>query len=1036
MDLANRKYFWRWLVEETPFFLEFSIFLRKKGLSVREWVKRKEEFSFLSTKFLYIHTSLLISKNKKLEKDWMVYAHANLIKYNDKRLDSILFAVFDLETTQEVFEEKHTSHRVKTRTNTLIPYAISYRCFILHDCVLKENVFVFPFRCGGDVENLPFYNHVDIILKYFDTKIEERRVSTLYLFAHNFRGFDGYFLIPALLRDKVQKLISMPNVIYRDGKWYKVSFTFLERGRKVVIFCRYLLLRRSLNNLSERFLGLNVGKELFPSSAKITWSILESNYISLEDRKISPDEYKLFMEKLYKEQKTILDLALSYCQHDSFLLAKILQVFINLLITDSEFKNINISPDFLITAPILAQKHFFKKYYIPSEYPISILPPSGSLRKLIRKSFCGGRTEVFNLFFNLDQKENKFLYHYDIPGIYRKAMSMHLPYGSPVYVSHPNFKISDFKSFLEKLHSIGMCGFFHVMIESPSRDEMWLPILPYKRRNIVGNKLVFPCGNWRYYYYSKELLKALEFGYVVVAVYDGVIYKSGPILKEFASRLTTKKAIAKTSKNKPLESLWKLLINSLYGKIAQKEIFTKTELFKNNVALVNLQLKHVDFQMLDLIYFFNMSCGAVVFEKQNRSLNKQELWGRKSSIAIGAAITAEARVLLFSCIQRLFKIEGFSNLIYTDTDSFFITSYKNPYEFKLFENDSFTLKWDSNDVYRKGVFLATKLYYAEGYENTKNKIAHKGIGVKFHDPILNQIKINQEYHIGQIMRVEVEMFRKKILGSFMMNIETITKEFQLFNDFKRELLKIERNPLAPRGETRPLIIRELKAQEKRSINSFNRVNIKQFSNLYNWLNNITFENILIKRREKSCSLYDFTLIFKRKTRNIGDGIDSIHITVNISRSSLGIEKLRIYACICYIIIIILSFRKTLSCDYMQVSIILNHKYWSMHYPSTFRTITPHVITGLPMLVEIGPKNWVETFISRFSEITEKYFEFSMIDISIISFEVSCERVRTIWEYDANFNFKIDNVLLKSSLKETWDNLYKQSIIEQEDSSFW
>ena len=31
----------------------------------------------------------------------------------------------------------------------------------------------------------------------------------------------------------------------------------------------------------------------------------------------------------------------------------------------------------------------------------------------------------------------------------------------------------------------------------------------------------------------------------------------------------------------------------------------------------------------------------------------------------------------------------------------------------------------------------------------------------------------------------------------------------------------------------------------------------------------------------------------------------------------------------------------------------------------------------------------------FSEITEKYFEFSMIDISIISFEVSCERVRTI-----------------------------------------
>lgn len=64
----------------------------------------------------------------------------------------------------------------------------------------------------------PFYLQIELMLLYFDNVIKEHKKSVLYLFAHNYSGFDGHFQVPALLSHIVSVEIENIDTIFHEGK--------------------------------------------------------------------------------------------------------------------------------------------------------------------------------------------------------------------------------------------------------------------------------------------------------------------------------------------------------------------------------------------------------------------------------------------------------------------------------------------------------------------------------------------------------------------------------------------------------------------------------------------------------------------------------------------------------------------------------------------------------------------------------------------------------------------------------------------------
>lgn len=177
----------------------------------------------------------------------------------------------------------------------------------------------------------------------------------------------------------------------------------------------------------------------------------------------------------------------------------------------------------------------YRREHMPPEAEFWAIP--GSIKKDFRDAFFGGRTEIFNM--------NKFkkVYYYDINSSYAYSMTEDFP----VLDSWVNKPDLDFPG----------CSF--AAIETPN---MYYPVLPFR-----SNKVIFPTGKWRGWYYNNELNYAISQG-VKVRPIRGVHYKeSFPVFKDFISVMQKQK---KKSNDKFEYSIFKTLMNSLYGRFAMR----------------------------------------------------------------------------------------------------------------------------------------------------------------------------------------------------------------------------------------------------------------------------------------------------------------------------------------------------------------------------------------------------------------------------------------------------------------------------------
>ena len=184
----------------------------------------------------------------------------------------------------------------------------------------------------------------------------------------------------------------------------------------------------------------------------------------------------------------------------------------------------------------------YRRKYMPKEAEYFQLPHY--LIDIYRQGYYGGRVEVFD--FNSYKK----VFYYDIISSYPSSMLNKFPLLDS-WVNKPDLDYD---------------GISFVQVIIP---ELFFSPLPYRTES---GKLLFPCGQWSGWYYNNELrgIKKI-YPQVKIEIKRGVHYKkSMPIFSNFVNTIYEKR---KKSKTETENFIYKIFLNSLYGKFAVRSNF-------------------------------------------------------------------------------------------------------------------------------------------------------------------------------------------------------------------------------------------------------------------------------------------------------------------------------------------------------------------------------------------------------------------------------------------------------------------------------
>lgn len=239
------------------------------------------------------------------------------------------------------------------------------------------------------------------------------------------------------------------------------------------------------------------------------------------------------------------------------------------------------------------------------------------------------------------------------------------------------------------------------------------------------NKTTSGLGEFEGVFYSKEIKHALTLGYKIDVI-NGYYFTDS--IKIFTDYVESLYEIRKSyDKNEPMNYVAKLLMNSLYGKMAQDDrhdaikVFTQEEFNKFSAKTPKNRIKEV----------IKLDDKFVVQYKLDRCYNQfnSNYENHFSSIPIATAITAEARIFMSK-----FKNNPNFKLYYTDTDSIFVD--KSPEEMNniipgIINNDELG-KLKHEFTVKRAVFLGPKCYWLQLVDGSEI-IKIKGVKKEFID---------------------------------------------------------------------------------------------------------------------------------------------------------------------------------------------------------------------------------------------------------------------------------------------------------------
>lgn len=328
------------------------------------------------------------------------------------------------------------------------------------------------------------------------------------------------------------------------------------------------------------------------------------------------------------------------------------------------------------TALDIWKRKFNKNVLVKEERVLEKRGVTENIKDKLFKAYYGGRTEVIQRGYFED------LEYYDFNSLYPSVMREGLPLPNSVkYIKEG--------SLIEiKVHE----GVSNVTIKHIT-DE--LPLLPYRSK-----RLLFPTGKFTGWYTHIEIREALRHGYVLHQVHETIAYtRTFMPFNEYATKMYELRKKAKLN-NSSEQLIYKLLMNSLYGKFAERkhQVIKHFDLLNSSVN----ELKTLRDLKYDNVIINDNGQGYYTYDEECDSSHVFPI--------LPVYITALGRIKLWRKARLL-------DPVYMDTDSI-VTKAKLPDSEELGE-----LKHEAS--IKRAIFIKPKMYYInDGY---KDIIKLKGV---------------------------------------------------------------------------------------------------------------------------------------------------------------------------------------------------------------------------------------------------------------------------------------------------------------------
>ena len=543
------------------------------------------------------------------------------------------------------------------QNTTHVPYAVGFLVVRPGDDLSSET--------GNIIETYFSEDYPDIVFETFEERsnkmlfdfierlavVVRKNTSIHTVYFHNFSRFDGIILLKYFATHGVKYTIKP---LMRNHRLYELA---VYLGKKLLFRLRdsLTLFPSSLNNLAKNLcpqLGL---KGTIPHD-----EVQVSNLIPLRHQ------------------------LLEYMKQDIYLLGGV-------MLKAQEIYWTQYSVDIVtkLTLSSLALTIFRTNYYDQNNWPIHI--PNRNEDTFIRRGYYGGHADTYKPY-----GEN--LYYYDVNSLYPYIMKEYpMPGGVPVW-----------RGNLEGEDLDNLFGFIEAYVVCPR--NITRPFLPY--RDEKTQTLLFPTGEFVGVYYSEELKYARNIGYRIIPL-RGYLFsnKNSSPFGEFVSSIFERRQEAKITGNEAMSYIYKILMNSLYGRFGINPKCTITEVC--DLDRYNNLTMNSDFILGDKLsdHYY------IVSYFSNTGLVSDSDWSppRISAVQLAAAVTACARIHMYPYISR-------HDCYYTDTDSVVLGSPLPEGEISSTELGKFKLEY----YLKKGIFLAPKSYYLLTQEG-KKIIKHKGL---------------------------------------------------------------------------------------------------------------------------------------------------------------------------------------------------------------------------------------------------------------------------------------------------------------------
>lgn len=439
--------------------------------------------------------------------------NAKLNEYTHKKDDDFVNVFFDFETITK--GEKH----------------VPYMCCIYNDNIQKT--FYGP-TCGKQM------------------LYEVSKIGDVRLIAHN-AGYDVRFIMEYLTHFSMINrskflLRGEGNFFYKKGKCVKIQ-----------IQDSYALISSPLSEFGKMF-KLDVEKEMMPYNL-YTHENVEKRYIPLETCLKECDDKETFIKNCERWNCGTTDIDIikyseEYCKIDCVVLSKGYNLFKTWI---HEVCGLNI--DNYVSAPSMANDYMMKEGVYEGTFALSSIP-----REFIQRCMVGGRTMISE---NKKKWIKKKVDDFDAVSLYPSAM-VRLGEIGGYLKGIPKVLTNLSYDFLKKQD-----GYFVEILIKKVNKHFKFPLMSKKdgTRNFTNDM------EGEIFYADKTTLEDLiTFQQIEFEVIKGYYYDEGrnqTILKVINHLFETRK---KEKKNKnPIEQVFKLIMNSAYGKTLLKPFDTEAK---------------------------------------------------------------------------------------------------------------------------------------------------------------------------------------------------------------------------------------------------------------------------------------------------------------------------------------------------------------------------------------------------------------------------------------------------------------------------